>query len=72
MPTTPPTALPPEQLLVTIPTAAKMLSISTRSIYNIIARGQLPLRHVGRASRVSLADLRAYAESLSAPVEAKR
>ena len=66
MTTATPTALPPEPLLLTVPAAAKMLSISARSIYNIIARGDIHLRHVGRSRRIHVDDLRRYADSLGA------
>ena len=60
----------PEKLLVTVPAAAKMLSVSPRSVYHVVARGQIRLRHIGRSARIHVDDLRAYAASLAAqPVE---
>ncbi len=71
MTTTPPTTLPAETLLVTVPRAAKMLSLSPRSIYVLVSRGDLRLRHVGRASRIHIDDLRAYADTLGSAAAEK-
>ena len=55
----------PEPLLLRLPVAAQMLGISVRTIYILSAQGHLRIRHIGRSSRIALADLRRYADSLS-------
>lgn len=55
-----------EVLLLTVPAAARALSICPRSIYAIVARGEPPLQHVGRASRIHIDDIRKFAANLGA------
>jgi excisionase family DNA binding protein len=45
------------RLLVTIPEAAAMLSVSPGSVRQMLARGELRLHRVGRLHRVALSDL---------------
>jgi excisionase family DNA binding protein len=49
---------------VTKAEAAKLLGISVRTLERLIAAGQLPLLHIERASRLRLADIKAYVDSL--------
>jgi excisionase family DNA binding protein len=49
----------PERILVTIQEAAEMLSISDRSIYNLVGSGELRIVKLGRAARVAVADVHA-------------
>jgi excisionase family DNA binding protein len=52
------------RLLVTKAEAAELLGVSVRTIERLIAHGQLPLLHIERASRLRLADIEAYVNSL--------
>jgi excisionase family DNA binding protein len=62
----------PEPLLVHVSTAAAMLGVCPRTVYSLIAQGHIPLRHIGRAARVSTEDLRKYVASISAQREAQK
>jgi excisionase family DNA binding protein len=53
------------QLLLTKAEAAESLRVSVRTVERLIASGQLPLLHVEGASRLRLADVEAYVDSLS-------
>lgn len=59
-----------DTLLLSIPAAAKRLSVSTRTIYTLFSTGKLKPLHIGRSCRVSAADLAAYVARLSADVAA--
>jgi excisionase family DNA binding protein len=59
------------QLLVTKAEAAESLRVSVRTVERLIAGGQLPLLHIERASRLRLADVEAYVDSL-VPAELTR
>ena len=59
------------QLLVTKAEAAESLRVSVRTVERLIAGGQLPLLHIERASRLRLADVEAYIDSL-VPAELTR
>ncbi|MGB8346954.1 MAG: helix-turn-helix domain-containing protein [Ktedonobacteraceae bacterium] len=48
----------PQPLLVTVTQAAKMLGVSRAMVYKLTSKGELRLVHLGRAARVSVADLR--------------
>lgn len=52
------------RLLVTKAEAADLLGVSVRTVERLIAAGQLPLLHIERSSRLRLADIEAYVESL--------
>jgi excisionase family DNA binding protein len=54
-----------ERLLVTKAEAAELLGVSVRTVERLIAHGQLPLLHIERASRLRLADVEAYVNSLA-------
>lgn len=54
------------RLLVTKAEAADLLGVSIRTVERLIAGGQLPLLHIERASRLRLADIEAYVDSLGA------
>jgi excisionase family DNA binding protein len=48
-------------LLLTIPEAAKRLSLSPAKLYELIARRKgPPVIHIGRAARIAVHDLRAW------------
>jgi excisionase family DNA binding protein len=51
-------------LLVTKAEAAEYLRVSVRTVERLIAGGQLPLLHIERSSRLRLADIEAYVDSL--------
>ncbi len=46
--------------LITIPAAAKRLGLSRSKLYELIADGELPTVHIGRARRIALNDLRVF------------
>ena len=52
-----------DPLLLTIPEAAKRLSLSPAKLYELIARRKGPsVIHIGRAARIALQDLRAWVD----------
>jgi excisionase family DNA binding protein len=51
--------------LLTARQAAEHLAISTRTLWSITARGELPVVRIGRAVRYRPADLAAYVERLA-------
>ena len=63
------TAVPttPEPVLVHVQTAAAMLGVCPRTVYTLVKHGQLPIRHIGRAARIHVDDIRRYAASLATP-----
>jgi excisionase family DNA binding protein len=50
-------------LLLTVPQAAKALSISPRSLWSLTKRGAIPCVRIGRAVRYDPADLRSWIAS---------
>lgn len=60
---------PIECLLVTARHAARLLSISERSVYNLIERGDLKPIKIGGSTRFDLDDLRAFARKGSPAAE---
>jgi excisionase family DNA binding protein len=55
------------RLLITKAEAAEQLGVSVRTVERLIAAGRLPLVHVEGASRLRVADLEAYVDSLVMP-----
>jgi excisionase family DNA binding protein len=53
-------------LLVTKREAARLLSVSMRTVERLIAAGRLPVVHVEGASRIRVDDLRTYVDRLTA------
>jgi excisionase family DNA binding protein len=54
----------PIETLLTLEDVAKVLNISIRQVYRLIAEGKLPVLKVGtRSPRISPSDLRHYLES---------
>jgi excisionase family DNA binding protein len=57
-------------ILVTVGEAARRLSLSKRQVYELAAAGILTKRYVGkRQFRLAVADVEAYAQSLSTQPE---
>ncbi len=56
------TSVPPPALLVDLRTAAKMLSISTRTVWQLAADGALPCMRIGRRLLFPIAALERYVE----------
>ncbi len=54
--------MPPEPFLVDATEAARLLSISTRTLWTMTDRGEIPCVRIGRAMRYSVDDLRAWIE----------
>ncbi|MEZ5101179.1 MAG: helix-turn-helix domain-containing protein [Thermoleophilia bacterium] len=50
-----------EPFLVTVREAARLLSVSERTIWQLLEHGELTRRKVGRATRVSVRDLHTFA-----------
>ncbi len=55
----------PEVIFLTIPAAARLLSLSRSTVYDLIRRGQLETVKVGGARRIRVDALRAFERSLS-------
>lgn len=54
-----------QERLITIAEAARMLSVSTRGFYRLIASGELPSPlKVGTSSRIPITELNAYIQRL--------
>jgi excisionase family DNA binding protein len=53
----------PPKMLVSAKEASRMLSLSTRTLYNLRQTGELRAIHVGRSVRYAVDDLRAWIES---------
>jgi excisionase family DNA binding protein len=53
---------PEARELLTVPEAARRLSLSSRMIYKLASAGALRLIKIGRSSRVRAADVAAIAE----------
>jgi len=48
------------KLLVTIPEAAKMLSIGRTKFYELIKAGEIKPKYIGSAARISVAELQEW------------
>lgn len=57
MPNSPP---PDAPLLVTLDVAGDMLSVSIRTVYRLIAAGEIQSMHIGASHRVVVASIYAY------------
>ena len=55
-----------ERLLVKPEEAAAMLGIGRTRIYELLARGEIPSRRIGRSRLIDPADVRAYRDRLPA------
>ena len=53
-----------ERLLVSPEEAAAMIGIGRTRIYELLARGEIPSRRIGRSRRIDPADVRAYVDRL--------
>jgi len=49
-----------EKLLLTPREAAKALSVCERTLYALTKKGELPVVHIGRAVRYSVADIKQW------------
>lgn len=58
------TPTPLERLLVKPEDAAAMLGIGRTRIYELLARGEIPSRRLGRSRLIDPEDVRAYAARL--------
>jgi len=61
---TEPIDAPSVQLLLTIPDAARALSIGRSTFYELIADGTIEVVHIGRSARVPVAALADYVDRL--------
>ncbi len=57
-----PSLFDPEPILLTIPEAARLLSIGRTLAYELISAGELDVVHIGRAARVPAEAVREYVE----------
>ena len=55
-----------QQMLMTIPEAARRLALSRSTLYRLIRQGQLRTIRVGRARRVPVTELARFTEQLVA------
>jgi excisionase family DNA binding protein len=51
-------------VLLTVVGAARMLGIGRTTIYDLIARGQLDVVHIGRAARIPVASVDRFVDDL--------
>ena len=51
-----------EKLLLTVPEAAKMLSLGRSKTYEMVAAGELPVIRIGRAIRLPVKGLNEWVE----------
>lgn len=56
----------PEPVLLTLADAARLLSVSLRTVQDRVAAGDLPVVRIGRCVRVRPDQLRAYVDRLTA------
>lgn len=63
-----PPAQPPEQLLVDVPTAAKMLAIGTRTLSRLTKDCKIVPIRIGRAVRYAVSDLQSFIALARGPV----
>lgn len=61
----------PEQLLLDVATAARLLGLSERTTWSLIARGQLCSVKVGRRRLVPRHALEAFVDELAEPAPAR-
>ena len=52
-----------ERLLISPKEAAKLMSISERTLWNLTATGQLPCVKIGKIKRYSVNDIREFIEA---------
>ena len=57
-----------EPILLTIPEAARLLSIGRTMAYKLISAGELEVVHIGRAARVPVDAVREYVERRRAEI----
>lgn len=57
---------PIQPLLLTVIDAGRMLAVGRTTAYELIARGDLPVVHIGRACRIPVAAVQDYVEQLRA------
>ena len=57
-----PSLFDPEPILLTIPEAARLLSIGRTMAYELISAGELEVVHIGRAARVPVEAVREYVD----------
>jgi excisionase family DNA binding protein len=55
-----------EQLLYTIPQCCRLAAIGRTKFYELVARGEIPARKVGKKTLVAAVDLQRWAERLPA------
>ena len=53
-----------DQLLLTIPQCCRLAAIGRTKFYELVARGEIPIRKIGKKSLVAAADLKCWAEQL--------
>lgn len=58
-----PTSPHPDTLLVDARTAAKMLAVSTRTLWTLTDRGDIPAVRIGRSVRYAIDDLRRFIDA---------
>ena len=54
-----------KRLLVRLPEAAEILCLGRSTVYELVARGELPTVHIGRAVRIPLGALEEWVERRS-------
>ena len=72
MPATPPQPPPDAPLLVTLDVAGEMLSVSIRTVYRLIASGDIQSMHIGASHRVVVASIYSYLARRQAAIDGQR
>ncbi len=55
-----------DQLLYTIPQCCRLAAIGRTKFYELVARGEIPIRKIGKKSVVAAIDLKRWVERLPA------
>ncbi|MDP9333541.1 MAG: helix-turn-helix domain-containing protein [Actinomycetota bacterium] len=53
-----------QQLLLTIPQAAHRLGVGRSTVYELTARGELEVVHIGRCARIPIASVDVFVERI--------
>ena len=53
-----------DELLLTIPQCCRLAAIGRTKFYELVARGEIPIRKIGKKSLIAAADLKCWAEQL--------
>jgi len=66
------TPAPMVEKLLTYKQAGELLGVTERTVWTLVADGELPAVRFGRSVRIDPADLRAYIDSRKTPVRTRQ